>query len=228
MRTQTEVERDIDRGESRYLGAEGVRSESVPSLRHHGSHRRSLSRRRWPRSWSPALSADRPGWRRRRGGPSAFAVHGGRQRRWQLRCGTEKGSATACVPHSVGSRVSAPASVRGQGGRDVKAQPYGYVYLHGIKFQISKQRAGQTIHASGTRPASCSPTPMARPSSSKVGQPRAPPTSATADRHLLVVNPQRQGNRVGPEGTRPAEPHPDDVVRLRPARDGSRGTSSGG
>jgi hypothetical protein len=28
-----------------------------------------------------------------------------------------------------------------------EGQPYGYVYLHGIKFQISKQRAGQTIHA---------------------------------------------------------------------------------
>ena len=43
--------------------------------------------------------------------------------------------------------VTAPAGVRGQGSRDVKIQPYGYVYLHGIRFQIAKQRAGQTIHA---------------------------------------------------------------------------------
>ena len=50
-------------------------------------------------------------------------------------------------PKPADAVVSAPASVRGQGGRDVKVQPYGYVYLHGIKFQISKQRAGRTIHA---------------------------------------------------------------------------------
>jgi len=43
--------------------------------------------------------------------------------------------------------VTAPAGVRGQGSREVKVQPYGYVYLHGIKFQIAKQRAGQTIRA---------------------------------------------------------------------------------
>jgi transposase InsO family protein len=43
--------------------------------------------------------------------------------------------------------VTAPAGVRGQGSRDVKVQPYGYVYLLEIKFQIAKQRAGQTIHA---------------------------------------------------------------------------------
>ncbi len=43
--------------------------------------------------------------------------------------------------------VTAPAGVRGQDSRDVKIQPYGYVYLHGIRFQIAKQRAGQTIHA---------------------------------------------------------------------------------
>ena len=29
----------------------------------------------------------------------------------------------------------------------MRVQPYGYVYLHGIKFQIAKQRAGQIIQA---------------------------------------------------------------------------------
>lgn len=29
----------------------------------------------------------------------------------------------------------------------MKVQPFGYVYLHGIRFQISKQRSGQTIPA---------------------------------------------------------------------------------
>lgn len=43
-----------------------------------------------------------------------------------------------------------PVSVvarRRQGSRDVKIQPLGYVKLHGIRFQISQQRSGQTIHA---------------------------------------------------------------------------------
>ena len=43
--------------------------------------------------------------------------------------------------------VTAPTGVRREGSRDVKIQPYRYVYLHGIKFQIAKQRAGQIIHA---------------------------------------------------------------------------------
>lgn len=86
-------------------------------------------------------------------------------------------------PKPADSVITAPAGVRargGQGSREVKVQPYGYVYLHGIKFQIAKQRAGQTSTPSGTRPASCSPTPTARSSSSAAGRPRARPTSATA------------------------------------------------
>jgi hypothetical protein len=50
-------------------------------------------------------------------------------------------------PKPADAVVTAPAGVRGQGRREVKVQPHGYVYLHGIKFQIGKQRAGQTIHA---------------------------------------------------------------------------------
>lgn len=43
--------------------------------------------------------------------------------------------------------VTAPTGGRGQCSREVKVQPDGYVCLHGIKFQIAKQRAGQTSHA---------------------------------------------------------------------------------
>ena len=43
--------------------------------------------------------------------------------------------------------VAAPAGVRGQGYRETTIQPHGYVYLHGIKFQISSKLAGLTVHA---------------------------------------------------------------------------------
>jgi len=45
-----------------------------------------------------------------------------------------------------------PVSVvarRGQGSRDVTVKPAGYVELHGIRFQMSQQRSGHTIHAVG-------------------------------------------------------------------------------
>lgn len=35
----------------------------------------------------------------------------------------------------------------GQGSRELTVRPAGYVELHGIRFQISQRRAGQTIHA---------------------------------------------------------------------------------
>lgn len=40
-----------------------------------------------------------------------------------------------------------PATARNLGSSDVSIEPWGYAYLHGIKFQIGRQRAGQTIHA---------------------------------------------------------------------------------
>jgi transposase InsO family protein len=43
--------------------------------------------------------------------------------------------------------VSAPAPASVRGRREVKIQPMGYVYLHGIRFQITKLRAGEMIHA---------------------------------------------------------------------------------
>lgn len=45
----------------------------------------------------------------------------------------------------VTAPAPAPASVRGQ--RQVRIHPLGYVHLHGIRFQITKLRAGETIHA---------------------------------------------------------------------------------
>ena len=50
-------------------------------------------------------------------------------------------------PKPTDAVVTAPAGARGRGSRNVKVQPFGYVYLHGIRFQIAKQRAGQTIRA---------------------------------------------------------------------------------
>lgn len=52
-----------------------------------------------------------------------------------------------CQPLPAAASVNAPAGARAPGSREVTVQPYGYVYLHGITFQIAKQRAWQTIHA---------------------------------------------------------------------------------
>jgi putative transposase len=46
-------------------------------------------------------------------------------------------------PADAGGHV--PAGGRGDGSHQVTVQPDGSVYLHGIRFQISKSRAGQTI-----------------------------------------------------------------------------------
>jgi transposase InsO family protein len=50
-------------------------------------------------------------------------------------------------PKPAPAGVKTPLSAREPGSREATIQPLGYVYLHGIKFQIGKQRAGQTIHA---------------------------------------------------------------------------------
>jgi putative transposase len=53
-------------------------------------------------------------------------------------------------PKPVDDLLTAPVGVcadGGHGNREVKVHPDGYVHLHGIRFQIAKQRAGQTIQA---------------------------------------------------------------------------------
>lgn len=40
-----------------------------------------------------------------------------------------------------------PAGAHDPGSRTLTVQPLGHVFLHGIKFQITKHRAGQSIHA---------------------------------------------------------------------------------
>jgi len=55
--------------------------------------------------------------------------------------------AEAPRPKPAKPEVTAPAGVRGQDYRETTIQPHGYVYLHGIKFQISSKLAGRTVHA---------------------------------------------------------------------------------
>jgi len=50
-------------------------------------------------------------------------------------------------PKPTKPNVAAPVGVRGQGYRETTIQPHGYVYLHGIKFQISSKLSGQAVHA---------------------------------------------------------------------------------
>ena len=50
-------------------------------------------------------------------------------------------------PKPADIAANAPLGARRPGTRETTIQPFGYVYLHGIKFQITKQRAGQIIHA---------------------------------------------------------------------------------
>lgn len=50
-------------------------------------------------------------------------------------------------PKQEDPTIRPPATARDLGSCDVVIEPWGYAYLHGIKFQIARQRAGQTVHA---------------------------------------------------------------------------------
>jgi transposase InsO family protein len=50
-------------------------------------------------------------------------------------------------PKQEDPTIRPPATARDLGSCAVVIEPWGYAYLHGIKFQIGRQRAGQTIHA---------------------------------------------------------------------------------
>lgn len=50
-------------------------------------------------------------------------------------------------PKQEDPRILPPATASNVGSCEVVIEPYGYAYLHGIKFQIGRQRAGETVHA---------------------------------------------------------------------------------
>jgi transposase InsO family protein len=50
-------------------------------------------------------------------------------------------------PKQEDPTIRPPATARDLGSCEVPIEPWGYAYLHGIKFQIGRQRAGQTIQA---------------------------------------------------------------------------------
>lgn len=50
-------------------------------------------------------------------------------------------------PKQPDTEILPPATAREAGSCQVVIEPWGYAYLHGIKFQLGRPRAGQTVHA---------------------------------------------------------------------------------